>query len=146
MYFVGSPQEAARLAPRLGKRIFVATGSTTAKAFRSAGKKQGCKTYVRVLPEDNSLRKCRVAGFTEDEIITGVGPFSYQDNFEIWQRLAIDVVITKDSGLPGGFAAKARAARELGINLIVIRRPAASQSALKSVDEVIKALSELNAV
>lgn len=146
VHYVGSPQEAAKLACKLGERIFVATGSTTARAFRSTGKKQGCKIYVRVLPEDNSLRKCRVAGYTEDEIITGIGPFSYVDNFELWQRLAIDVVVTKDSGLPGGFSAKVNAARDLGINLIVIRRPSPSEGALTSADEVIKALSDLNAV
>ena len=41
----------------------------------------------------------------------------------LWQGLAVDTVVTKASGAPGGLPAKLAAAQALGVRLLVIDRP-----------------------
>ncbi|HZD58968.1 MAG TPA: precorrin-6A reductase [Anaerolineae bacterium] len=140
-YYVDSFEESAVLACSLGEALFVATGSNNAHIFAREAKRSGRKAYIRVLPDENSINKCFKAGFTNDEIIKGTGPFSYEDNYYLWKRLDVDVVVTKDSGPIGGFAEKVNAARDLEIRLVVINRPVEKgDNALESIDEVIRAL------
>ncbi|MBE0446604.1 MAG: precorrin-6A reductase [Actinobacteria bacterium] len=138
--YVDSFEEAAVLAGNMGKVIFIATGSNSANVFLQGINRRDRKLYIRVLPDENSIDKCLKAGFARDEIITDIGPFSYKDNYHLWQDLCIDVVVTKDSGLAGGFTEKLHAARDLGIGLVVVKRPAPGTKALKNIDEVIQVL------
>ena len=51
------------------------------------------------------------------------GPFSQEFNEALIRQWQIDILITKESGGPGGFAEKAAAARNTGARLWVIGRP-----------------------
>ena len=52
------------------------------------------------------------------------GPFSYALNRALLEQFSIRFLVTKDGGAAGGFAEKAQAAADTGVQLIVIRRPA----------------------
>lgn len=138
-HYAGSFEEAAELACGLGEVLFLATGSKTAHIFRRAAVQAGRKLYIRVLPDEASVSACRDAGFADGEIITGIGPFTYEDNYGLWKRLGIDVVVTKDSGGAGGFPDKLDAARDLCVDLVVVSRPRSTGNAHSSIDEVVKA-------
>ena len=51
-------------------------------------------------------------------------PFSYALNRALLEQFSIRFLVTKDGGAAGGFAEKAQAAADTGVQLIVIRRPA----------------------
>ena len=51
------------------------------------------------------------------------GPFSKELNCALIRDLGIDILVTKASGAAGGFWEKVEAARECGIELVVIHRP-----------------------
>jgi len=57
-----------------------------------------------------------------------LGPFTREQNVSQWRHWGVQSVITKDSGEAGGAHDKLAAAQELGIPLIVLRRPAPSTS------------------
>lgn len=137
IYHAFSYEEAADKACKLGEVIFLATGSKSAAIFKSEADRANRKIYIRVLPDRGLVGKCIELGFAEEEIITGVGPFSYEDNYDLWQRLGVDLVVTKESGDAGGFAEKLQAAKDLGIKVVIVDRPAGDPKALRSVDEVI---------
>jgi len=142
LYHVDSTVDATKMACKLGQVLFFATGSNDAHKIIENIDIQ-CKRYIRVLPNDISKAKCLEAGFKESEIVTGIGPFSYEDNHELWKRLEVDVVVTKESGFAGGFGEKFEAARSLDIHLVVIDRPKAKGHAIRKAEEVIGRLKAL---
>ena len=137
--YVDSMEEAARIAERLAKKqvqsqsqvqsqglsatIFLATGSNRAGLFAELIDISTQRVYIRVLPGGESVARCLEAGFTSEQIITGVGPFSVEDNERLWRSLGVAVVVTKESGREGGFPEKVEAAKRLGIALVVVERP-----------------------
>ena len=117
--------EAATLAFSLGRSVFLTTGSRYLSPYAVAARQTGVNLVVRVLDTPESLQACRTAGITEKNIIMGRGPFSLEQNTEIIEKFGIGVVVTKDSGAPGGVDAKLEAARREGCVLVVVSRPAA---------------------
>lgn len=138
--YVESMEEAVVIATRSGATIFLATGSNQAKLFAERVDMAANRVYIRVLPTDESVAKCREAGFTDERIITGIGPFSVEENEELWRCLGITVVVTKESGREGGFPEKVAAAQRLAIPLVVIARPRGAGEELLDWDEVIAAV------
>jgi precorrin-6A/cobalt-precorrin-6A reductase len=110
---VGSLSAAAELLPALGRRAFVTTGRQGLAAF--AAIEQLWFLIRCVDPPDGPLPPAR-------QIILARGPYHAAAERDLMQRHGIDVLVTKNSGgkLTAG---KLAAANELGIPVIVIRRP-----------------------
>lgn len=117
---VKSTEEAYETANELGKNIFLGTGSKTLKEFTENLK--GKKIVARVLPTSDVIKICEDAGLNADNIIAMKGPFSESINEEMYKHYAVDLVITKESGIEGGFLEKVNAAKKLDIPVIVIIR------------------------
>jgi len=115
---------AASEALRLGKRIFLATGVKDLPTFLQMPGSQQAEWFVRITPEKDSLDQALAAGIPRTNICAMQGPASRQLNVALWKEWAVDCVVTKESGDAGGFSEKLEAARELGLNLVVIERPA----------------------
>jgi precorrin-3B C17-methyltransferase len=62
-------------------------------------------------------------GIPRERLFAMQGPCSRALNETLWKDWQIDCVVTKESGVAGGFVAKAQAAYSLGIPLIVVSRP-----------------------
>ena len=93
--------------------------------------------YARVLPLESSIRACREAGLSGSRILAEQGPFSREWNLLTMREKRIQALVTKDSGSRGGFAEKLAAARELGVTVLVIRRPPEEGISLSEVKSIL---------
>ena len=113
---VADIQAAARRLGALGARCALLTiGRLDVAAFRSI---TGTRLVVRSIetPDPASLP----AGAS---VVTARGPFDVDDELELLRRHDVDVLVTKNSG---GDDAKLRAARQLGVTVLMVQRPAAA--------------------
>jgi precorrin-6A/cobalt-precorrin-6A reductase len=77
------------------------------------------------------------------ELILDRGPYDLHAELDLLRHHQIDVLVTKDSGGPMT-SAKLEAARDLGIPVVVIRRPAlpSGVAAVETVDQVLEWLRD----
>ncbi len=81
------------------------------------------RVYARVLPNEDSIRKCTAAGLKGKQIIAMQGPFSKQMNVALIKEVGATVILTKESGETGGFDEKLEAAAECLVKAVVVRNP-----------------------
>lgn len=105
--------------------ILLTTGSKDLNCF--ARQELVGRCFPRVLPTLDSLGRCLDLGFPPSHIICMQGPFSRKLNEAIMAQYNISVLVTKNTGGPGGYFEKAQAARVLGVTIVVIDRPAAEE-------------------
>lgn len=115
--------DAARRAVGIGRRIFLATGSKDLETFVRTPGAERCDWFVRLTPDPERLSRAIALGIARERILAMQGPFPAELNRALWRSQRIDCVVTKDSGDTGGYGEKQSAAAELGIALLVIRRP-----------------------
>ena len=106
--------------------IFVTTGSSFAKAFTKLPDYQH-RIWMRVLPAVTSLRTCLDLGYRPEQIICMQGPFSEALNLAMFQAANARILVTKDTGAPGGFSEKTRAAQKLNMLTAVLSKPKAAE-------------------
>ncbi|WP_210584081.1 cobalt-precorrin-6A reductase [Streptomyces sp. GESEQ-35] len=109
----GSLEEAARLLPGLGRRVFLTTGRVGLAAFASLDE---LWFLVRSVDAPEAPYPARM------EVLLDRGPFTLAGERELLRRHRVDVVVTKDSG-GAATAPKLTAAREAGVPVVVVRRP-----------------------
>jgi len=81
------------------------------------------RLYVRVLPSVESLSLCMKWGICGKQIIAMQGPFSASMNEAMLRQYGISVLVTKESGVSGGFSEKLEAAKKTGTAVFVVGRP-----------------------
>ncbi len=128
---VGSLEEAAALLPVLGRRVFLTTGRLGLAAFAVAASDE-LWFLVRSVDAPEAPHPARM------EVLLDRGPFTLDGERELLRRHRIDVVVTKDSGGPAT-APKLTAAREAGLPVVVVRRPAVPEG-VRVVDAPEQAL------
>ncbi|MET9734074.1 cobalt-precorrin-6A reductase [Streptomyces sp. NPDC006458] len=112
-HWADSLEEAAALLPALGRRVLLTTGRLGLAAF--AG--QTALEFVArsVEPPEPPMPP-------HTEVLLARGPFTEADERQLLRERRIDVVVTKDSG-GDSTSAKLTAARELGLPVVIVRRP-----------------------
>jgi precorrin-6A/cobalt-precorrin-6A reductase len=114
----------------LPRRVFVALGRNDLAPFAAAP--QHFYLFRSVDPIDPPLP------LPQASYITARGPFSEADDRALMQAHRIEIVIAKNSGGKAAYG-KIAAARTLGVEVIVVRRPAASAGpAVETIDAVIE--------
>lgn len=121
--------------------VLLTTGSKQLAAF-AAAIDDPTRLYARVLPTAEAIASCRAAGLPAGHIIAMQGPFSAELNAALLRQFHIAALVTKDGGAAGGFAQKLTAARELGVAVIVIRRPAETGLTEREIIQRVLALME----
>ncbi|MBC9713716.1 cobalt-precorrin-6A reductase [Streptomyces sp. TRM66268-LWL] len=129
---VHSLAEAAALLPELGRRVFLTTGRQGLAEFAGLA---GHFLVRSVEPPEPPLP-------ADTEVLLARGPFTVADETELLRTHRIDVLVTKDSG-GAATAAKLVAARELGVPVVVVRRPPVP-AGVPAVPDVAGALAWLD--
>lgn len=124
---------AARL-PALGERVFLSVGAHSLAPFEQV---PGKHWLVRSIDPP-----APPPAFTHWQLITARPPFDYADEVALLRDQAIDVLVTKNSG-GSATRAKVDAARELGVTVLMIDRPVATETAITfdSIDALLEALT-----
>ncbi|MFD4622952.1 cobalt-precorrin-6A reductase [Streptomyces sp. NPDC058475] len=124
--------EAAVLLPALGRRVFLTTGRLGLAAFADLAELHFLVRSVEApeppLPPDTDILLAR-------------GPFTVDGERALLRTHGIDVLVTKDSG-GDATAAKLTAARDLGLPVVVVRRPPLPVG-VTAVPDVASALARL---
>jgi precorrin-3B C17-methyltransferase len=104
----------------------------------------GKQWFVRQTAEPELIERALALGIPRERICAMQGPFSAEFNTALWRDWGIDCVVTKDSGGAGGYQATVRAAKALGIPLLVVARPKPEYPALVAdVADAIRACAAL---
>lgn len=106
--------------------ILVTTGSKELAAFTSLPDYEN-RVYARVLSLPSVVQACAGLGFTGSHLICMQGPFSTEMNQAMLRQWQCRYLVTKDTGHAGGFQEKCQAARQQGVQLVVIGRPVVEQ-------------------
>ena len=119
---------AAAMLPALGRRVFLTTGRQGLSAFAGLDRLWFLIRCVDPPPEPLPAR-CAV--------LLARGPYTVGAELALMRRHAIEVLVTKNSGGPLT-AGKLAAARELGLPVVMVRRPTAPAPAcVATVDEAV---------
>ena len=111
------------LASRREGRILVTTGSKELSKFTALPDYQE-RVTARVLATPEVVRQCVELGFPGRNLICMQGPFSKEMNLAMLRQTGAAYLVTKESGRAGGFPEKLAAAKEAGVQVVLIRRPA----------------------
>lgn len=103
-------------------KVLLTTGSKELDAYTAIPDYQQ-RLYPRVLPTAEVLQKCTALGFPGASILAMQGPFSHEMNVALLHKTGASILVTKDTGKSGGFAEKLSAAREVGVQVLMIARP-----------------------
>ncbi len=127
---VADDAAAAAALPGLASRVLLTVGRRALGAYAGI---DGISFFVRLVspPEELPL---------DCHVITGRGPFGFDDERALLAEHAIDGLVSRQSGGHATYG-KIAAARERGIPVVMIERPAAAPG--KSVDNVAAALNWL---
>lgn len=110
---VPSLEAAAAALPALGPRVFLTTGRLGLAAF--AGLTEHRFLVRSVEPPGPPLPP-------HTHVLLARGPFTVTDETALLREHRVDVLVTKDSG-GAATSAKLAAARDLGLPVVVVRRP-----------------------
>ncbi len=121
VFLVDDFKEAGAKAAELGKVIFYAAGSNNLDVFFGAC--TGKRVIVRVLDDVEIVGKCMRLGLKREDVIAATPPFTREENLAMFQEYKADVLVTKESGAVGGLTEKLEAARELGMEIVIVKRP-----------------------
>ncbi len=141
IYHANNYDAAADLAAKLGRIIFLTTGSRSLKVF--VERLKDCEVIARVLPTAAVLTECERLGMTPKNIVAMLGPFSRELNAAMFRQFRAEVIVTKDGGSIGGVDEKVEAASMLGLPVVMIDRPKLHyDNETNSFDGVIKFISQ----
>ena len=117
---VNSCVQAAELLAGQEGNILLTTGSKELSAFGNISRE---RLYVRVLPCHESLAACEALGIPHRNILALQGPFGQKMNEAMLEQYRIGWLVTKDGGTAGGFPEKLAAAQNLGVSVVLVKRP-----------------------
>lgn len=119
---VDSTDQAVQWLTRRKETVLLTIGSKELAAYQGLpGFSE--RYYARVLPVTDSIELCKQAGVPTAHILAMQGPFSKELNEAILHATGAQILVTKQTGIKGGFWEKVEAARAAGAQLLVIGRP-----------------------
>lgn len=122
-------EDAIRALKASGISVLLAlTGVQTIGKLKPLWQSSGTRCWFRILDRDSSRALAERQGFPADRLCYY---HSGEADRDLMQRLAPDAVLTKESGISGGFIQKLEAACALGIRVFAVRRPSVPGSFIR---------------
>jgi precorrin-6A/cobalt-precorrin-6A reductase len=142
MTMVSTYEEAAEVAAEKKGVIMLTTGSKTLQVFtEKLLPLSDVRLVARMLPRLDNMEKCQQLGFPQKNIIAIQGPFTKEFDRALYKQYGVTVMVTKESGKVGSVDEKVEAAKELGLDIIMIGRPKIEYGTVYSTfEEVVHAL------
>lgn len=106
-----------------GRVVFHTAGSKILDNMVSLTRRKKSRLVVRIPPFISTLKKCLELGIAPENLVIIQGPCTRELNRELFKHFEADLVLTKESGEAGGQESKVLAAVDLGIEIVVWRRP-----------------------
>lgn len=122
IYYFQSNETCAAALEKTEGNILLTTGSKELEKYAGSESLKK-RLYVRVLPGVESISLCTKQGICGKQILALQGPFSEELNLAILRQYEIACMVTKESGISGGYGEKIEAARKADIPVFVIGKP-----------------------
>lgn len=127
--------------------LLALTGVNTIAKLSPYWKEHNC--WFRILDREESRTIAKMQSFPPEKLL-----FYKEDNDELalFKSLSPEAIITKESGVSGGFEAKIRAASQLNIPILIVKRPILSSRFIsvygenglrKSIENLVPGFFEL---
>lgn len=137
---VDSFAAAAEASLNIAGNVFLTVGINHLETFCRYIPKE--RLIVRVLPVASSLVRCAELGIAPARIVAMQGPFPQELNIAMFRHYQVSVVVSKESGPTGGTDTKLAAARELGIPVILVKRPQVDYpQVVRSMEELLRVVA-----
>lgn len=120
--YVESTEEAAAFLSGTEGNIFLTTGSKELAKFTGIPDYKE-RLFARVLSIPSVIRSCAELGIEGKHLIGMQGPFSAEINEAMLRQFQCSYLVTKDTGLAGGFSEKMEACQRCGVTPVIIGRP-----------------------
>lgn len=120
--YVESTEEAAAFLSGTEGNIFLTTGSKELAKFTGIPDYKE-RLFARVLSILSVIRSCAELGIEGKHLIGMQGPFSAEINEAMLRQFQCSYLVTKDTGLAGGFPEKMEACQRCGVTPVIIGRP-----------------------
>lgn len=120
--YVESTEEAAAFLSGTEGNIFLTTGSKELAKFSGIPDYKE-RLFARVLSIPSVIRSCAELGIEGKHLIGMQGPFSAEINEAMLRQFQCSYLVTKDTGLAGGFPEKMEACQRCGVTPVIIGRP-----------------------
>lgn len=120
--YVESTEEAAAFLSGTEGNIFLTTGSKELAKFTGIPDYKE-RLFARVLSIPSVIRSCAEFGIEGKHLIGMQGPFSAEINEAMLRQFQCSYLVTKDTGLAGGFPEKMEACQRCGVTPVIIGRP-----------------------
>lgn len=120
--YVESTEEAAAFLSGTEGNIFLTTGSKELTKFTGIPDYKE-RLFARVLSIPSVIRSCAEFGIEGKHLIGMQGPFSAEINEAMLRQFQCSYLVTKDTGLAGGFPEKMEACQRCGVTPVIIGRP-----------------------
>lgn len=138
--FFGTNEACAKALEEVRGNILLTTGVKELSKY-CVSEKVRERLFVRTLPTLESLSLCVKHGINENRVIAMQGPFTAQMNEALIRQYGISCIVTKMSGVSGGYFEKIEAARKTKVPIFVIGLPKEEDG--EPFFEVCKKLGEI---
>lgn len=98
-------------------KLLALTGVNTINRLKPYWQEHEC--WFRILNREESQATAQKSGFSADHLVY----YDKEDTASLIERLRPQAIITKESGMSGGFDEKVKASRLAGIQVFVVERP-----------------------
>ena len=133
---VGNMNELTELLDKNNKTVLSTLGSKELPALTGV-MDFNKRIWVRVLPADGIKDLCISLGYDVNKLIIEKGVFTEEQNIHHINMSGAQILLTKESGITGGYPEKVSACRKCGTEIITLARPAEKGYSLNEIQSII---------